>query len=111
MFRPRLVYTEEFRSEAVKLLKTSDRSVRDVADSLGVSVWTLREWYRKSEMPKKAKKEKLVHRAAAPADETGAKKVARLERENADLRRKVDTLQTDREILKKAAAFFAKENE
>jgi len=43
--------------------------------------------------------------------ETGEEKVKRLERENAALRKRVDDLEQDRAILKKAAAFFAKESE
>ena len=111
MIRQRPVYTEEFKIDAVNLLRTSDRGLRDISRSLGVSVWTLREWYKKSEMAKKSKKEKPPPRHPALGEETAAQKLARLERENAALRKEVDALRTDREILKKAAAFFAKENE
>jgi|SRR5690348_1200663 len=111
MFRTRPVYTEEFRNDAVNLLRTSDRSMREVAQSLGVSIFALREWYRRSEMAKKSKKDKPPPRAAILGEETAAQKLARLERENAALRKENDTLKMDREILKKAAAFFAKENE
>lgn len=111
MFRTRPVYTQEFRNDAVNLLRTSDRSVRNVAQSLGVSIFTLREWYKKSEMAKKSKKDKPSPRPAVLGEETAAQKLARLERENAALRKENDSLRMDREILKKAAAFFAKENE
>jgi transposase len=111
MFRSRPVYTEEFRNDAVNLLRTSDRSMREVAQSLGVSIFALREWYRRSEMPKKAKKGKPPPRPAVLGEETAEQKLARLEREVAALRKENDSLRMDREILKKAAAFFAKENE
>ncbi len=47
----------------------------------------------------------------APTTETAEEKIARLERENARLQKKLDEVELDRAILKKAMAFFAKENE
>ena len=108
--RARPTYTEEFRNDALNLIRNSDRSFRDIGESLGVSVWTLREWYKKSEMAKKPKKAKPPA-PAAPGAETAEQKLARLERENAALRKENESLRTDREILKKAAAFFVKESE
>jgi transposase len=62
-----------------------------------------------------AKKPKVAKKApplpSAPKDETAEHRAARLERENARLRKEIDQLRMDREILKKAAAFFAKESE
>ena len=46
-------YTVEFKTEAVALLRRTDRSIPQVAKDLGVSYWSLREWYRKAEMTKK----------------------------------------------------------
>ena len=109
--RARPTYTEEFKNGAVNLLKENDRSFKDVAESLGVSVWTLREWYRRGEMARKPKKGRPRQSPKLPIEETAEQKLARLERENASLRRENDSLRMDREILKKAAAFFAKENE
>jgi transposase-like protein len=48
---------------------------------------------------------------ANPATESPEQRLERLERENERLRKENDSLRTDREILKKAAAFFAKESE
>jgi transposase-like protein len=63
-------------------------------------------------MSKRSKKARTSKAAAAPgAAETLEEKVARLERENAELRKQRDSLEMDRAILKKAAAFFAKESE
>jgi len=109
--RARPTYTEEFKNEAVNLLKGSDRTFKDVADSLGISAWSLREWYRRGEMAKKPKKGRPREQPKVIGEETAEQKLARLERENAALRRENDSLKMDREILKKAAAFFAKENE
>jgi len=115
--RVRPSYSPEFRADAVELLRRSDRSIRQVADDLGISDETLRDWYKRDEMRKKAKRRDKVPPVGtmvppdALKDETTKDRVARLERENAALRKENDSLRMDREILKKAAAFFAKENE
>lgn len=87
-------YTEEFREEAVRLALESGKSRAEVARELGVSVWTLGEWVRKH-------KERF--------GEARPPKVETLEEENRRLRRENDRLKMEREILKKAAAYFAKE--
>jgi transposase len=105
-------YTDEFKADAVALLRRSDRSIPQVAEGLGVSGESLRAWYKREEMAKKKGKRlgKIVA-AGAPKGESAEERAARLERENAALRKEVDSLRMDREILKKAAAFFAKESE
>lgn len=106
------VYTEEFKQDAVRLLERSGRSYTQVSSDLGVSYWTLRNWYKDLRMGKRSKKATSGKAAAAPlSGETLEEKVGRLERENALLRKENDSLQMDRAILKKAAAFFAKESE
>ena len=107
----RPTYSEEFRQDSVALLKTTDRSFAQVAQDLGVSSWSLRQWYKDSEVPKKSRKQRKAETAASPGGESPEQKLARLERENQTLRKEVDSLRLDREILKKAAAFFAKESE
>jgi transposase-like protein len=64
-------------------------------------------------MAKKKGKGKIPRQVVARLreGESVEERAARLERENAVLRKEVDSLRMDREILKKAAAFFAKENE
>jgi transposase len=107
-------YDETFKQEALELLERSDRSLHGVAIDLGIEPSTLRSWYKKAEMAKKGKKRGRPHKALPvrdPASETQDDKVVRLERENAALRKQVDSLEMDRAILKKAAAFFAKESE
>jgi transposase len=106
-------YDASFKADAVALLERSGRSVSSVAESLGVPLATLRYWYN-ADMAKKGKK---PSRQAAkvpvvdPLKETTEQKLARLERENAALRKRNEELEMDRAILKKAAAFFAKESE
>jgi transposase len=89
-------YPAEFRREAVQLVQTSGRPVAEIARSLDVSDATLHNWI-------KADRE-AAERAADPTALTEAERVElrRLRKENADLR-------MDREILRKAAAYFARE--
>jgi transposase len=103
-------YTEEFKSEALALMDRDDRSYQQLSEDLGVTAWTLRSWYKQREMAKKSKG-KPKKAALVAKDETPEQKVARLERDNERLRRQNEQLLMDREILKKAAAFFAKEKE
>jgi transposase len=90
-------YPPEFRAEAVELVKrSSDRSIVEIARDLGVSDSTLSNWVR-------ADREAQA-RAADPEglSESEREELKRLRRENVDLR-------MDREILRKAAAYFARE--
>jgi transposase len=87
-------YTKEFREEAVRLALEGRESRTELARELGVSVWTLREWVRKH-------KEQSGGRRPAGAET--------LEDENRRLRRENDRLKMERDILKKATAYFAKE--
>jgi transposase len=114
VIRPSRKLSDPFVQDAVALIANTDRTFEDIAEGLGVTPWTLRRWYRES-MAKTKKKPKPTQRREVPAiiteSETPEGKIARLERENAALRKQVDTLEMDRAILKKAAAFFAKESE
>ena len=102
-------YSDEFRNDALNLLRQGDRSLRQVAADLGVNHWTLRDWYNGDLMARRAHKRPLP--ATPRANENAEQKVARLEREVGRLQRENDQLRRDREILKKAAAFFVKESE
>ncbi len=106
-------YTEQFRQDAIAHYRDSNKSFRQVAFDLGINTWTLREWYNNDEMKRSAKKRPvaLPTARAASDSETPDEKLVRLEREVARLERENAQLKMDREILKKATAFFAKESE
>jgi len=110
-------YSEQFKADAVALLAASDRSCRGVAEDLGLCEETLRDWYKKSQMAKGMKKKRSPKVVAAERaldrkePESLEAVVERQAREIAALRKENESLQMDREILKKAAAFFAKESE
>ncbi len=110
--RTKKSYEPSFREGALALLERTDRTITAVAHDLGVPPATLVYWY-KSAMAKKRKPigRSLNQAGASPGTETVAQANARLEKENAALRKKVDELEMDRAILKKAATFFAKESE
>lgn len=112
-------YPEEFKADAIAMVRAHpDVSVKEIAARLGVNYWTLGGWYRQDEVARKYGKRKgpkaRSKKSGAdsdPLEETAEERAARLERENAALRKKVEQLEMDRAILKKAAAFFAKESE
>ncbi len=89
-------YPPEFRREAIELVKTSERPRVEIARSLGISDSTLANWM--------ADDRKARERAADPEalSESEREELRRLRKENVELR-------TDREILRKAAAYFARE--
>lgn len=87
-------YTKEFREEAVRLVIESKSSLRQIADDLGVNIWTLRGWVKK-------------HRESTRASEP--ERPETLEEENRRLKRELMMMRQERDILKKAAAYFAKE--
>ena len=88
-------YPPEFRREAVALHRRSGRPLREVASDLGVSSESLRL---------------CVKQARVDAGETRGLTTEELA-ELRELRRRVRLLEQEREILKKAAAFFARESE
>ena len=89
-------YPSEFRSRAVDLVRSGHQSVEVVAKDLGVSGQTLRNWIRQADADAGR---------GHPGDLTTLEKAElhALKRENRILRE-------ERDILKKAAAFFAKES-
>lgn len=89
-------FPPEFRREAVELVNSSGRPIAEVARSLDISDSTLSNWVR-ADRDAKA-------RAGDPdaLTETERDELRRLRRENTELR-------IDREILRKAAAYFARE--
>lgn len=90
-------YPAEFKSEAVRLYCESGRSLQETASNLGVSTNSLREWVRRAENSNSSNGRS---RTSLNVDER--EELRRLQREN-------HVLREEREILKKAAAFFAQE--
>ena len=89
-------YTSEFRREALELVTSSEQPVAEVARSLGMSAQTLGNWV-KSDRERRER-------------EQDPEALSESEREElARLRREVTELRVDREILRKAAAYFARE--
>src|SRR5689334_19810352 len=87
-------YPPEFRAEAVRLLRTSGKPLAQLARELDVSSETLRLWRKQADLDDGLRHDGLT------SDET--EEVRRL-------RREIKQLREEREILLKAAAFFAKE--
>ncbi len=87
-------YPSAFRAEAVELARTSGKGIPQLAQDLGVSEQALRGWLKRTE---------IDAGRGQPGDLTSAERdeLRRLRREN-------HVLKQEREILKKAAAFFAK---
>jgi transposase len=95
--RKRRLFNTEFKAEAVRLCKVGDRSVGQVAKDLDLTETALRDW---------------VKRADIDAGKGPPGALTTVEREElARLRRENKRLRMEREILKAAATFFAKENE
>ena len=93
--KTRPAYPEQFRREAIELLRAG-RTPRELAESLGVSQQTLRNWRRQDQLDHHERDDGLT---SGEREE-----LRRLRRENARLTQ-------ERDLLKRAAAFFAKETE
>jgi|SRR5580700_3145705 transposase-like protein len=94
--RKRRAFTEQFKADAVRLVKASDRGVGQVAKELDLTETALREW---------------VKRDSVNAGKGPPEVLTTVEREElVRLRRDNKRLLMERDILKKAAAFFAKES-
>jgi transposase len=94
MPKTRPAYPVEFRRETVQLVREG-RTIADVAKSLGVSQQTLRNWCNQTDVD-------AGRREGLGSDD---------KEELKQLRRRVRVLEQEREILKKAAAFFARDSD
>lgn len=89
-------YPEQFRRDALELVRSSGRPIAQVARSLGISEGTLWNWVQA---------DRAATARAQDPDSLSESERDELKR----LRREVVELRTDKEILKRAAAFFARE--
>jgi transposase len=94
--RKRRAFTKEFKAETIRLVVEGGRSIPEVARDLDLTESALRAWVRQAEGDAGRGKPRAL-------TTEGREELGRL-------RREVKTLRLEREILKKAAAFFAKEN-
>ena len=95
MPRSHPAYPPEFRAEAVRLYRESGQSLSAVSKDLGVSLESLRSWVNQAKVDS-GEKDGLTTEERA--------ELTRLRRDNR-------TLRMERDLLKKAAAFFARESE
>ena len=94
--RTRRVHTREFKAETVQLVRAGGRGVSQVARDLGLADSLVRAW---------------VHQAEVDAGHGTIGALTTAEKEElSHLRREVKILRMEREILKRAATFFAKES-
>ena len=95
--RKRRAFSPEFKAEAVRLCRMGDRTIGQVAADLDLTETAVREWVKRAD-----------EETAPPSPDA----LAASERDELkELRKRVKRLEMEREILKKAAAFFAKESE
>jgi transposase len=94
--RQRRKFTDEFKAQTVDLVRKSGKTVTEVARDLDLTVSALRSWVKQAE----------VDAGRGPAGALTTEEREELSR----LRKENRILKEEREILKKAAAFFAKEN-
>jgi transposase-like protein len=94
--RKRRKFTPEFKAEVVRLVALGDRSIGQIAQELDLTESAVRDWVERAEIDVKK----------APDGPLTTDERDELRR----LRREVKRLEMEREILKKATAFFAKES-
>lgn len=85
----------EFRQRAVDLARTGDKSIAQLARELHIAESCLRNW---------------ITQANADESPNSARPTTAEKKELAELRRQIRQLEMENEILKRAAAYFAKEN-
>jgi transposase len=95
-------YPKEFRAEAVHYWISSGKKVKAVAEELGVSDWSLSRWRQEMEQAGEAP-EALV-------SQSGEKNALELAKENGRLRRELEGMTRQRDILKKAIGIFSAES-
>ena len=95
---PKRVYTKEFKAQAAKLVVEGGQGLTETARRLSISVKTLANWVVAAR-----------HGERAAGDDT-RRPVTELEAENSRLKRELAEMKMERDLLKKATAYFAKES-
>ena len=96
MPRTRPPYPPEFRVQTVRLLRSGAATIRQVSEDVGVSQQTLRNWLRQADLDDGRRSGGLTSSE---------------QEELRRLRRRVRVLEQEREILRRAAVFFARETD
>ncbi len=96
MGQARKKYTQEYKDDAVELVISSGRPIAEIARDLGINEGTLANWVNTARKSGKVKEK--------PLDTDERARLRELEEENRRLK-------MERDFLKKAAAWFAKENQ
>jgi transposase len=96
--RKRRVFSDEFKADTVRLCRVGDRSIAQISKDLDVGETALRKWMELAEAEVQVERGPKLALTMAERDELS------------ELRKRVKRLEMEREILKKATAFFAKEN-
>ena len=96
-------YPEQFKADAVALYRSRPgATIAQIADDLGVNRETLRSWVRADDQRRGAASGPATSAARPPA-------AGSVEEQNAQLRRRIRELEEERDILRKAARYFAGE--
>jgi transposase len=93
---PRRSFSKEYKLNAVRRVEAREQPLTQVARELGIAASLLQTWKRQ-------------YKSETESTGSSSSSKTALEEENRRLRREIASLREDREILKKAAAFFAKE--
>lgn len=88
-------FTKEFEEEAVRLVRVSGRTQREIAEDLGIGLSTLVRWIGRS-------RDRQIDEPGRSGQEDVVAELKRLRREN-------EILRQERDILKRATAFFARD--
>ncbi len=94
--KPRRLFTDEQKAEAVRIVTQSGRPVSQIAQEMGLTASALRQWVKQSQ---------IDHQSDPAGQLTSAER-----KELIALRRDLKRVQMERDFLKKAATFFAKES-
>jgi transposase len=85
-------FDEEFQRDAVKMLESGERTAKQLSEELGISLWSLKRWAKRFSGQNEARKQEREW-----------------ELENAKLRRELETVSRQRDILKKALGILGQE--